>query len=283
MSEFLTTKEVAALLRVKERKIYDMAAAGEIPHRRITGKLLFPKDDIEAWLGAGSQTAGRVRPAILAGSHDPLLDWAVRESGSGLAVLFDGSSSGLDHFQAGEAALCGLHIPDEEGWNIAAVTARNLQNCVLIAWAKRVQGLIVAAGREAEIGSLDDLAGRKLAVRQPGSGARALYEALTADKDLSEVTILSQPARTETDAALAVASGDADAAVGLQAAAEQYRLGFVPLIEERFDLLVDCHAYFTEPVQKLVAFCRSDACREKAAGIGGYDMADLGRIRWLSG
>ena len=41
--EFLTTREVAALLRVKERKVYDLAAAGDIPCRRVTGKLLFPK------------------------------------------------------------------------------------------------------------------------------------------------------------------------------------------------------------------------------------------------
>ena len=48
--DFLTTKEVAALLRVKERKVYDMVAEGEIPHRRITGKLLFPRAALEAWL-----------------------------------------------------------------------------------------------------------------------------------------------------------------------------------------------------------------------------------------
>ena len=51
--EFLTTREVAALLRVKERKVYDLAAAGAIPCRRVTGKLLFPRTEIEAWLGGG--------------------------------------------------------------------------------------------------------------------------------------------------------------------------------------------------------------------------------------
>mgnify|MGYP003652046767 FL=1 len=43
---YLTTKEVAELLRVKERKVYDLAGAGEIPHRRITGKLLFPRAEL---------------------------------------------------------------------------------------------------------------------------------------------------------------------------------------------------------------------------------------------
>ena len=48
--EFLTTREVAEMLRVKERKVYDMAAEGEIPCRRVTGKLLFPRSEIEKWL-----------------------------------------------------------------------------------------------------------------------------------------------------------------------------------------------------------------------------------------
>ena len=61
LPDFLTTREVAALLRVKERKVYDLAAAGQIPCRRITGKLLFPRAEIEAWLsGPGPE---RVRPA----------------------------------------------------------------------------------------------------------------------------------------------------------------------------------------------------------------------------
>ncbi|MCY3701237.1 MAG: helix-turn-helix domain-containing protein, partial [Rhodospirillales bacterium] len=47
---YLTTKEVAALLRVKERKVYDLAASGGIPHRRVTGKLLFPSAEILAWI-----------------------------------------------------------------------------------------------------------------------------------------------------------------------------------------------------------------------------------------
>src|SRR3546814_3770561 len=89
---FLTTREVAALLRVKERKVYDLAAAGDIPCRRVTGKLLFPRAEIEAWLARGGVGAGgRAQPAhIVAGSPDPLPDWAIREAGSGLAAYFDG-------------------------------------------------------------------------------------------------------------------------------------------------------------------------------------------------
>jgi excisionase family DNA binding protein len=71
---------VADLLRVKERKVYDLAAADEIPHRRITGKLLFPVAELMAWIDGGSHADPADRPAVLTGSHDPLLDWAVRGS-----------------------------------------------------------------------------------------------------------------------------------------------------------------------------------------------------------
>ena len=56
MTEFLTTKEVAALLRIKERKVYDLTSSGALPCTRAIGKLLFPRAQIEAWLASNSQT-----------------------------------------------------------------------------------------------------------------------------------------------------------------------------------------------------------------------------------
>ncbi|MSU88907.1 helix-turn-helix domain-containing protein [Rhodobacteraceae bacterium 2CG4] len=277
---YLTTREVAELLRVKERKVYDLAAAGEIPHVRLIGKLLFPADQIRAWIGGGGAAAER--PAVLAGSHDPLLDWAVRESGCGLATLFEGSGGGLDRFAAAEAALTGLHIPEDGGWNVATVAARAPGGCVLLGWARRSQGLILAPGLDGQVAGIADLKGRRVILRQPGAGARALFDRLAGDAGLEGAECLARPARTETDAAQAVAAGEADAALGLRAAALPYRLGFVPLVEERFDLLVDRRAYFTPPVQALLAFARSGAFRDKAAAMGGYDLAPLGAVRWLS-
>jgi len=279
---FLTTKEVASLLRVKERKIYDMAAASEIPHRRITGKLLFPADEITAWIEGTALGGAEPRPDICAGSHDPLLDWAARESSSGLATLFDGSLSGLSRFKAAKAVACGLHLPEAGGWNIETVTQQGVTDCVLIAWAMRVQGLIVAAGAEETISGVETIGNRRVVLRQPGAGARELYERMTVGLDMSEAQILPQTARTETDAALAVASGEADVAFGLKTVADQYRLGFVPMAEEQFDLLIDRRSYFSQPVQCLFAFARTDPFRAKAESLGGYDIGRLGEVRWLS-
>ncbi|MBC7135764.1 MAG: excisionase family DNA-binding protein, partial [Oceanibaculum nanhaiense] len=129
--EFLTTKELADILRVKERKIYEMAAANEVPFTRVTGKLLFPKALVISWLSRRTELgedglALPDPPVVALGSHDPLLDWALRESGSGMASFFDGSLDGFDRFARREGVLCGMHVPapEAEGWNRHLIEAR---------------------------------------------------------------------------------------------------------------------------------------------------------------
>ncbi|HPG23393.1 MAG TPA: helix-turn-helix domain-containing protein, partial [Amaricoccus sp.] len=114
-SALLTTGEVAAYLRMKERTVYDMVARQQIPCSRATGKLLFSRPLIDAWVEAHTEMpAGRnaVVPMIYAGSSDPLLEWALRQSGCGLAVLATGSRRGLEAMARGEAMLAGVHLLD---------------------------------------------------------------------------------------------------------------------------------------------------------------------------
>ena len=281
---YLTTKEVADLIRVKERKVYDLAAAGEIPHRRITGKLLFPSAEIVQWIEGSGSAMPAERPPVLAGSHDPLLDWAVRESGCGLSTLFDGSLNGLEFFAEGRAALTGMHVPEDGDWNIGTVEARGTSDCVLIGWARRSRGLLLGAKVRDQVLRLSDLKGRRVVLRQPGAGAATFFERLLKAEGLapSDFENPGGVARTESDAAAAVSSGDADAAMGIEAMARQFNLGFLRLVEERFDLLVDRRSYFTQPVQTLLAFTRVNGFRDKAETLGGYDIGELGAVRWLS-
>ena len=156
LPDYLTTREVADLIRLKERKVYDLVATGAIPCVRVTGKLLFPRNLVEAWLAQHIEYAGgaetlQPRPKICAGSHDPLLDWALREAGTGLAVSFGGSLAGLEHMAQGQAQMAGLHLPEAgEGaneWNVEHVErALPGQPIVLVEWARRQQGLIVPPG-----------------------------------------------------------------------------------------------------------------------------------------
>ena len=281
---FLTTKEVADLLRVKERKVYDLAAADEIPHRRITGKLLFPAQALRSWIDGEDGAGTPDRPNVLAGSHDPLLDWAIRASGCGLATLCNGSRDGLEQFASGSALAAGLHLPDDDGWNVSAVSAGGNTNSVLIAWAVRKRGLLVSNDVASQIHTVADLKGRRVAQRQAGAGAALLFEKLLKDAGLSESDLIlsKDRAHTESDAAAAVATGEADAALGIEAMARRFKLSFLPLADENYDLLIDRKSYFTEPVQMLIAFARTPEFLDKAETLGGYDLANLGTVRWLS-
>jgi excisionase family DNA binding protein len=122
MSQFLTTRELAALLRVKERKVYELVAQGALPVRRVTGKLLFPRTEIEEWIatngggakpGRGEREPAPNLPLVIAGGHDPLLEWALRESRSGIAALLDGALDGLRCGAAEGCVAAGLHVVEE--------------------------------------------------------------------------------------------------------------------------------------------------------------------------
>jgi excisionase family DNA binding protein len=293
MAEFYTTAEVAALLRVKQRKIYDMVAEGALPVRKITGKLLFPRAEIESWLGtpdgAGSAEAAPAVegapevPLIAAGGHDPLLDWALRESQSGIASFFDGALDGLARAEKGECAVAGLHIPEDGGWNAGAVAARFGQKpWVLIEWAKRRRGLILRPGLLKQPHNLRDARGLLFQARQSRAGSELVLDRLLAAESMTraDLHILESVERSEFDLAAALAEGRADIGLGLEAAARRLRLDFVPLIEERFDLLVWRKAYFDPPFQKLLALCTTKRFAEKAGSFGGYDWSRLGAVHF---
>jgi excisionase family DNA binding protein len=275
-SEYLTTREVAELLRLKERKVYDMAAEQSIPCTRATGKLLFSRAAINRWLHQHSAGTTADNPvALISGSHDPLLEWAVRESQCGIATLFDGSVDGSERLKAGEATVAAIHIYDDSAqrWNIDYVAEHHAaDNCVLVSLMKRQRGLVYSKGTHTDITALETL---KVAVRQPGAGSQIVLESLLrkAQIDISKLNV-ALIARSEHDAVLAVAEGAADCTLGLEALAEQHHLKFQPLIEESLDLLVDRRFWFEPSMQKFISFCQSAVFKARLESMHGYRLAD---------
>ena len=293
MNTFLTTREVADLLRVKERKVYELVAEQAIPVSRVTGKMLFPRDLVEAWVRRRVEFAGSAAdlappPAVLAGSHDPLLEWAIRESGSEIATFFGGSIDGLMRMTARKAFAAGMHVFDPETgeFNLGLV-ANDLagQPVVVIEWAWRTQGLVVAGGNPKGLASAADLAGVRFIPRQPEAGSYLLLRHLLAEADVEPGTVEMRdpPARTEVDVAQHVLEGRADAGLAVETVARMHRLDFVPLFRERYDLLVWRREYFEAPMQRLLAFCADTAFRRRATEIGGYDLSGLGTVRYNGG
>lgn len=286
MSDYLTTKELAALLRIKERKVYDLAASGAVPCSKAMGKLLFPRDAVHAWLaqnGAGPDLPSpKPLPNVFLGSHDPLLDWALRESRCGIATYLDGSIDGLSRFWRREGLATGLHLydPRTDDWNLPhIVETGGTRPVVLIQWATRKRGLIVSNSLKASVKSISDLKGLRVASRQAESGAQRLLLHLMASAELRIDDLnLTAPVRTEHDAALLVLENKADVSFGLAALAAQYRLPFVPIIDERFDLLIDRRAWFEPPMQKFLDLCHADRFTTRAKEFDGYNLSSFGHV-----
>ena len=292
----MNTHEVAQYLRIKERKVYDLVRQKQIPCTRASGKWLFPKHLIDRWLSEGLQddtgieSERSIAPPVIAGSHDPLLEWALLESGCGLAMLGGGSLDGLKRFASGEALACGLHILDARSgdYNIPVLKetfdGKAADDLVLIEWARRHQGLVLAPGNPLNIQNFEDLISRKAQVvlRQPDAGSRILFEHLMgeAKREHNDFTITEQPARNETELGLAIRDGKADAGLAIAAAARQYELDFLPLCFERFDVLIRRRDYFEQPFQTLLKLAHSEAFARRAEEMTGYDISGLGCVHF---
>jgi excisionase family DNA binding protein len=292
--DLLTTAEAAAYLRLKERKIYEMVAEGTIPCTKITGKWLFPKAELDRWLAAGvHRPPGMLRgePApIVGGSHDPLLEWALRESGSGLASLAEGSEAGIERFVVGEtiAAAIHLHALDDPAAdaNVAAVKARgDLQGAVLIGFCRREQGLLVAKGNPLKIATVADVLAKsaRMAQRPKGAGAQLLLVALLKQVKAPGEKLVNGPmCPTGPDVAQAIRAARADCGIATRSVAVSAGVDFVPILWEPFDLLMRQRDYFSPPVQTLMRFLRSDDFRTRAAELGGFDISAAGDVRFVN-
>ena len=289
MREIMNSREVADYLRIKERKLYELIGEGAIPCSKVGGKWIFPRYLIDRWILENAQgplpESLADRPPVVAGSHDPLLDWAVRESGSDLAVMFKGSQDGLNKFAAGRALVAGTHILDAETntYNLPAVTRMvPLHDLVVISWAWRNQGLIIAPNRADTIMGIAELiaSDSKFIGRQMGAGSQILLDILCAKEglDISKLQMLEKPARSESDVATAVVNGHAVAGLGIEAVARQYNLHFVPLVRERYDLVMNRRDFFSPLVQGLMQITNEPAFASKAQEFGGYDISCCGDV-----
>ncbi len=285
---YLTTAEVAAYLRMKERKVYDLVRQGLIPSTKITGKLLFPRDSIDLWVMnhlEGDQAPQRAIPAVLAGSQDPLMDWAIREAGCDLAFLCNGSGDGVTRLLRDEAMVAGLHVIDQATGHYndpSHLGLSGMRDLVIIHWAHRTQGLLVQPGNPHGIRDLTDLAARRVRVahRQREAGADALFRSLLERHRINTEQLHFSPyaSLSEDDLALSIREGEADTGLAVEAAARRHGLDFIPLHQERFDLAMRRRVYFEPPVQRLLHFARGERLQGRAAAMGGYDVSRLGEV-----
>jgi putative molybdopterin biosynthesis protein len=291
--QLFTTAEAAAYLRLKERKIYEMVAEGTVPCTKVTGRWLFPKAELDYWLASSvTRPPGMLRPEpapIIGGSHDPLLEWALRESGSGLATLAVGSEAGFARFTSGETIAAAIHLhaleDAEADSNVAALTGRSdLQDAVMISFCRREQGFLLPPGNPLKLGSIETVVAKRarVAMRPKGAGAQLLLLALLhrAKVPLDRLSIVSPVCPTGPDIAQAIRAGRADTGIATRGVANAAGLDFVPITWEPFDLVMRQRSYFQPPLQALVNFLRSVEFADSARELGGYDISSAGTVRF---
>ncbi len=214
-------------------------------------------------------------------SHDAALS-ALRDQvsprGLHLDIRFMGSVDAIAALNAGRCMMAGFHTLEQPGAGSQAAQAyRRLLKPgqhKLIGFAHRSQGLMVAKGNPRRIRQLADLQqpGLRYVNRAQGTGTRVLLDELLAQAGLAAANLRGYDTEepSHTAVAQAVASGAAEAGLGIEAAAREKGLDFVPLVQERYHLVCLKSALQQAPVQALLAELQSTAWQTTLAGLSGY-------------
>ncbi len=222
------------------------------------------------------------QPVVLfAGSHDLALELLANQVESRLLLLLmpTGSLNGLVGLRQGFCHLAGAHLHETNGqFNLE--TLRHLfpdRAMHVVTLAHRVQGLILPPGNPRGIRDLGDLArpGVRWVGRNPGSGTHLWLQRRLRELGLRP-EVPSWVASTHTEAAARVARGQADVAIGLQAAAAHFGLDFIPLFEERYDLVFERE--HQERLLPLLDVLNAGAFRNAVAALPGYRTTCSGDI-----
>jgi putative molybdopterin biosynthesis protein len=219
---------------------------------------------------------------VFSGSHDLAVELLAEQLAPHISILTMpvGSLDGLVSLRQNLCHISGCHLLDTDGeYNLPFVRClfpdRMMQ---MVTLAHREQGLIVAPGNPKAIRSLSDLTRAEVTFvnRNPGSGTRLWLDRQLAAQKISADAIrgYGTVVRTHTECAAAVQRGDADAGVGLRAAAIRRGLDFIPLFHERYDLVLPHEQ--VDMLTPLLDTIQTSAFRRSVEALTGYETTHTG-------
>ncbi|WP_206811361.1 substrate-binding domain-containing protein [Paradesulfitobacterium ferrireducens] len=299
----LTVEEAAELLKISKYTLYELIKKGEIPAQRVGRQLRLDREVLEHYLrGSRSnyqalsiasgqrdvRSSGAAPGVRFTGSHDPVVELLL-EFGShaalDLSTSFVGSMEGLIELYKGQADIAGVHLWDDntETYNLPFVKyLLPGEEVTVVNLVQRVQGWIVPSGNPLGLKSWEDLGrkGVRLVNRQRGSGTRLRLDSYVHKAKLNPSAILGYGLEESTHYGVAyrVAAGEADAGIGVQAAADRLGLEFIPLFNERYDL-VSCSPFTgTEEWRHILDILNSAVFQKAVQRLVGYDTSLTGKI-----
>ena len=224
------------------------------------------------------------------GSHDPAVALITAYfSDAAPQLTFAGSLEGLIALARGEADLAGIHLWDEESDTYNAPFVRRLlpgRKIGLLTLAHRYLGLLVAPSNPANITGLADLARPNVRFinRQFGAGTRVWLDTHLRRAGIEPALIpgYQTEAQTHSEIARAIAEERADVGLAVQAAATSYHLDFIPLTTERYDFVIPAANWEHPTIQMLAKQLKSADFKQRIENLGGYDIAQMGQLEWLT-
>jgi putative molybdopterin biosynthesis protein len=225
---------------------------------------------------------------VMVGSHDLTLDLLVNLLGKYYPPLFlsshsVGSLGGILAIKNGICHLAGTHLLDPETGEYNFPYIRNYLKGIevrVINLVHREQGLIVQHKNPKGLKSLVDLFQKDISFinRQKGSGTRILLDHELRGLSIDPIQIKGYEKEEFTHMAVAslVASGVADAGLGILPAAKAMNLDFIPVTKERYDLVIPSVHFGDEKIQKVIETVRSKKFKEEVLRLGGYDVSKTG-------
>jgi putative molybdopterin biosynthesis protein len=231
--------------------------------------------------------------AVIIGSHDNILDLLAnhlhkRRPIVRISSAHVGSMGGIMAIRRGEAHLAGSHLLDEASgeYNVSYIK-RFLAGLPLrlINLCYREQGLMVAKGNPKNIRNFRDIAEGKYTFinRQNGAGTRLLTDKILRDEGIDPAAIYgySHEEYTHMSVAAAVACGSVDTGMGIRAAANALDIDFLPIAEERYDLLVPLQHQDDPKIATILDLIGNDRNFHTAIlALGGYNLRDCGKIMY---
>ena len=283
---FLTVPQLAALLHINEKKVYQLAGDGELPGTKITGKWIFPRRLIEDWITENCHSGVLNDRLIVTGSEDRLIHrvfnrYATEVQTNALVSYSPcGTRHGLRMLDTRRADACFINwgATDQDARRHLGLlrSYKNHSDWVVLRGLQRQQGLIVstqiAKTHTRPIDLLNDPE-LKWAFRNEDSGNNRLLLDVCSEYEIDRDNLKEGTrCNSERGAVAAVCKGVADVTCGVESSASEFNLGFIPLALVSLDLVTNKQTYFRTLLQHLVTRLQHDDAQPLAQDLGGYNV-----------
>ena len=293
----LSTKEVAKFLGINEKMVYALIADKGLPASKVTGKWIFPRHLVEQWVESNTVNFPenhKVLPAydgllVIAGSNDLLLEKALtifnNHRPGHLAVFGNlGSVGGINALRKNLCHMATSHLLQEDAndYNFDFLRRQFERMPVVVNFCKRDQGILLQSNNPRNITCVKDLGkpGIRIVNRSLATGTRLLF-----DRELRKAGVAGERIRgydREVSRHMAVGLeilGDrADAGPGIRPVASLLGLDFIPLRQERYDLLITRDRFFDQGIQYFLSMLHEKAFIRAAEMMEGYDISKSGKM-----